>query len=419
VADRPPRIAAAADLALAGVNVALSLPVVYLGGLTVVAAIVSHRRRTPVVIEAPITRFVVIVPAHNEATTLPSMLASLAALDYPSSLVAIHVVADNCDDSTADIAHRLGAIVHERTDSANPGKGPALNWLVERLVERDESFDAAVFVDADTTVSSGFLRAFDRRLRAGAVAVQGNYGVREAFESTPAALRYCALACRHHARPLARTAIGGSCGLFGNAMAFRRDLVLDRRWTDHLVEDMEFQIELLLDGTHVEYEPDARVEAEMPHTFAASVSQHQRWEVGRVDMARRFVPRLLRRLVRPGPPTKVAVADSILDMATPPLSMLALASVASGGAGATSMLFAPTRLSRVNAFVGFAFVTTVCAHALVALRLVDAPPRAYRALLSAPKLAAWKLLLLMRSFTGVSPPAWTRTRRNAEARPTP
>src|SRR5262249_20313785 len=155
----------------------------------------------------------------------------------------------------------------------------------------------------------GFLAAMDRRFQAGAAAVQGYYGVRQAFDSTPSALRYCALACRHHARPLGRNAIGGSCGLFGNGMAFRRDVIETREWTDHLVEDMEFQLELLLAGVTVEYEPEAEVEAEMPTTFAASVTQHQRWETGRAQIARQYLPRLFQRLVKPGPARRVAVAD--------------------------------------------------------------------------------------------------------------
>ncbi len=219
------------------------------------------------------------------------MVTSALTQHYPRPLFAVHVVADNCVDATAELANAAGATAHERFDPDDRGKGPALNWLVRRLIERGEVFDVAVFVDADTTLDREFLRVLDDRFRQGAVAVQGQYLVREAFTSPSTALRFCSLASRHHARPLARTAIGGSCGLFGNGMAFSRDIVSDRRWTSHLVEDMEFQLELLLTGIRVDYEPLARLEAEMPDSLE-----------GQRDPA----PSLGARPVRHGPTLRLA-----------------------------------------------------------------------------------------------------------------
>jgi cellulose synthase/poly-beta-1,6-N-acetylglucosamine synthase-like glycosyltransferase len=49
-------------------------------------------------------RFAVVIPAHNEAATLPSLLAALERLDYPRSAYEVVVVADNCEDDTAALA---------------------------------------------------------------------------------------------------------------------------------------------------------------------------------------------------------------------------------------------------------------------------------------------------------------------------
>jgi len=271
-----------------------------------------------------------------------------------------------------------------------------------------------VFIDADTTVEADFLSVLDRRFQSGSVAVQGFYGVREAFESVPATLRYCALAARHHCRPLARTTIGGSCGLFGNGMAFSHELIVSRSWSAHLVEDLEFQLELLLEGIHVDYEPAARLEAEMPHTFEASVTQHQRWEVGRFDLIRRFVPSLLARVARPGDTGRVAAVDAATDLCVPPLSLLGATTAASAGAGAMLALVSPHR-TRPPLF-GLAMLATVCIHVLASLSLVGAPRRAYRSLLHAPRLAVWKMSILLRSMLGKNS-EWIRTTRNAEGAP--
>ena len=409
---RPARLLGGA--CLSAVNFALALPVGYLASLTVIAWIVRDRSHVRTGSHEPITRFAVIIPAHNEAATMPTMLASLASLDYPASLVTVHLIADNCADATASLAAAAGVEVHERFDPRNPGKGPALNWLMDRLVDRGDRFDAAVFVDADTSVSPHFLDALDRRFRAGAVAVQGHYGVRDAFTSTSTTLRYCALAGRHHLRPLARTALGGSCGLFGNGMALERELAINRRWTDHLVEDMEFQVELFLEGVHVDYEPNALIEAEMPDTLTSSASQHQRWELGRLDIARRYVPKLGRLITRDTTRRRLAACDMVADLVTPPLSLVAMATASSAVAGSAAACFAPSRTTRLNAVISVTLMTLLVLHVTTALRLIDAPREAYRALLHAPRLAAWKAGLLIRSLGRTGSADWTRTRRNDE-----
>ena len=153
---------------------------------------------------------------------------------------------------------------------------------------------AIVVVDADTLVDRHPLRVFDAHLGAGHRAVQGYYGVR-GVESGGAnvALRAAALSLRHYVRPLGRTALGASCGLYGNGMAFEAELFGSRTWSNHLTEDIEFQMELLLDGIPVAFAADAVIEAEMPATLAESQSQNERWERGRIELARRYVPRLV------------------------------------------------------------------------------------------------------------------------------
>jgi cellulose synthase/poly-beta-1,6-N-acetylglucosamine synthase-like glycosyltransferase len=356
---------------------------------------------------------VVLIPAHNEAASIGETLTSLVDQTYPAERFTVHVVADNCTDATARIAAQAGARVHERHDDSDRGKGPALNWLIQRVLADETGFDVAVFIDADTTVDREFLSAIDRAFVDGAVAVQGYYGVRRAFESVPSSLRFCALAARHHLRPSARCAIGGSCGLFGNGMAFRRELLADRPWRAHLVEDMQFQLDLLFKGVLVRYVPEARVEAEMPNTFAASVTQHQRWEQGRRQIVRQYWPRLVTAIVRGRPMKRVAATDCLADMTLPPLSVLGAGVAMSAVSGAVIHAIAPSRQTRRNALVGAGLVVGLAGHVLAALRLVNAPRAAYVALIRAPQLAAWKIGVMLHLVGNRADGSWVRTSRNA------
>lgn len=364
-------------------------------------------REHPAVV--PAQRLAVLVPAHDEEQLIGSTVASLVGQDYPAGRLAVHVVADNCTDRTAELAAAAGAEVHERTDPARPGKGPALEWLLDRLRRRGEPIDAFVFIDADTLAEPGFLEAVDRALAGGASVVQGHYAVRDAEASPVVAFRAAAFALRNYLRPLGRTTVGGTAGLFGNGMAFRADTMAQRQWSDHLTEDAELALDLLLDGTLVTFARGAMVVAEMPETLEAAESQHERWERGRLDLARRYVPSLMRRTVTGGPLPRRAYADAALEQLVPPLSIIVAATGAWAGLAMLARLV-PGRPLRVPGAVIVA--AGQAATVLSALKMVDAPPSLYRSLLSAPRMVAWKLGLMARVSTRPGEARWVRTARN-------
>jgi 1,2-diacylglycerol 3-beta-glucosyltransferase len=362
----------------------------------------------------PTSRFRVMIPAHNEQAVIHRGLQTLQLLDYPADLFEVHVVADNCSDDTADIVRRHGFTAHERVDAEHPGKGPALNWLFDRLDAAGDDFDAVVVVDADTSVHPDFLKAMDTALQAGHRAAQGYYGVLEPSASTSASIRYAALACRHHLRPAGRQRLGGSVGLYGNGMMFSRDLMQSFRWTGHLTEDMELQNELLLAGIKVAYVPGAAIAAEMPNTVAAATGQNERWERGRIEMAQRYVPELLRRVVTGPSSLRVAHVDAVLDHVTPPLSVLVAADAAALVGASSLAIFRGRRGDKLLLLFAASSCVVLVAHVLAALRAVGAPKSVYRSLLAAPRMIVWKLALWARVATKPEQATWERTTRNDE-----
>jgi cellulose synthase/poly-beta-1,6-N-acetylglucosamine synthase-like glycosyltransferase len=360
-------------------------------------------------------RFAILVPAHDEARLIGATVDSLTALDYPAGLASVHVVADNCADATAAIARTHGAEAHERHDPEHAGKGPALMWLLGRLEQRGDQYDAAVIVDADTIVSTNFLRVMDAKLQTGAQAAQAYYAVRDAEASPLAAFRAAALAARHFLRPLGRTALGGSAGLYGNGMTFRAEVFRRHRWSDHLTEDIELQLELLLEGHPIAFAPDAIVEAEMPTSIDASRSQHERWERGRLEIARRFLPQLVRQAMGAPGPRRLAATDAAFDQLMPPFSVLVAATAAWAMAMTIRAAASPGRRARGVAPVVAPVVvvlTVQAAYVLSALKMVSAPMAVYRSLLGAPRLVIWKVHLWLRMLMRRREVEWVRTARN-------
>ena len=216
-------------------------------------------------------------------------------------------------------------------------------------------------------------------------------------------------------RALGRTRLGGSCGLFGNGMAFDAAVLRGRQWSGHLTEDMEYQNELLLAGTRVVYAPGASIEAEMPDTLQGATGQNERWELGRLQMAKRYVPRLARRVAQRSSPTRRADIDAVLDHLVPPLSVLALLNAATLGSATLLRLLSRRRRGGTALALSSAGSAVVVGHVIAGLWTSDAPAWVYRSLSDAPKAVLWKARLWQRMVTSPTGVAWNRTARNIES----
>jgi cellulose synthase/poly-beta-1,6-N-acetylglucosamine synthase-like glycosyltransferase len=96
----------------------------------------------------------VLIPAHNEAVSLPLTLSSLLTQSHPPERVI--VVADNCTDATADVARQAGVEVFESVGNRQKKAG-ALNQALKRLLPGQGSNDLVMVMDADTLLDDGFL----------------------------------------------------------------------------------------------------------------------------------------------------------------------------------------------------------------------------------------------------------------------
>ena len=61
----------------------------------------------------PKLRYLVLVPAHNEEAVISGIIENLQTMDYPDELYDFYILADNCEDRTAEIARAMGANVLE------------------------------------------------------------------------------------------------------------------------------------------------------------------------------------------------------------------------------------------------------------------------------------------------------------------
>ena len=344
-----------------------------------------------------------LVPAHDEESTIGRLLESTRALEYPSALFEVCVVADNCTDRTAEVARAAGARVEERFDEHARGKGYALRWLLARLRERGGRYDAFVVLDADTVVAPDLLRRLDAHFEAGSQVVQVYYSVLNVGESPLATLRYVALAALHYLRPLGRSRLGLSAGLKGNGMGFLASVLDEYGWEWFtLAEDVELHLALVAAGLRVDFVPETTVLADMPVTYTQAESQNERWERGRIEMLRERGLGLVLDGIRHRDPVRL---DAVAEQLIPPLSVPV---VLGGAVLAGSVLFRARAAALLAAFG----VAGQLGYILAALALVRAPWRVYRSLAYAPGYIGWKVWLYGRSLGAKGGGAWIRTERN-------
>jgi len=393
-------------------EILLALPLLYL--LTVVVGAIKatlqkttfgHRAAAP---DLPATTFAIVVPAYNEESLIASTLESLAQLDYPSNLYAVHVIADNCTDRTAEIARSAGVHVHERSDAVDRGKGYALAWALGLLMQRPTHYDAYIILDADTVVEPALLRAFAAGLQRGARALQSHNAVLNANDSPTAALRWLALSLMNYIRPLGRNSWGGSSTLTGNGMCLTHEMLTLHPWRAFgLAEDYQYYLDAVASGERVLFVPDANVRSVMPNTPRQLQSQDLRWESLEPDSSR-WRHQIARRLFFDGIRRRdYARLDAFAELITPPLSVLA--------AGCALVLAASLALGTLpQILLALLLLGVLLAYVCSPFLLLRPPAGVYGALVFGPAYIARKLwvyfvLRRRRKHTGT----WVRTARAA------
>src|SRR5438093_9761384 len=112
----------ALDLVLAVLGGLLALAALYLLVPAVVALFYRDREWS----SRAETDVVVLIPAHDEESTIAHCVLSFEGQTYPRDRFQVAVIADNCTDDTASVATKAGAEVLVRHEPDARGKGRAL-----------------------------------------------------------------------------------------------------------------------------------------------------------------------------------------------------------------------------------------------------------------------------------------------------
>ena len=240
--------------------------------------------------------FALLIAAHNEEAVIAELVQSLKQQKYPDDKYEIFVVADNCDDRTAEFSRKAGAKVLERFDTENRGKGFAMEYAFEKIFAMEENYEYFCVFDADNLVREDFLEKMNSKINEGYRAVQGYLDSKNPTDTWLTFSYSLWYWINNRLTQLARCNLGLGCRLGGTGFAVEAQLIHEFGWgATCLAEDIEFTLKLALQDIKVGWAHDAVVYDEKPTHLGVSMKQRKRWAQGISDVSVRYIKPLIKK----------------------------------------------------------------------------------------------------------------------------
>ena len=250
----------------------------------------------------PESRFLVLVPAHNEEKVIGDIIQNLNDMDYPKELYDFYIIADNCTDNTAEVARNLGAKVIEtrkESEDAPTGKPIALKKALQAVGDYQDRYDLMMIFDADNLMDTNMFREVNSQYldKGKPDFIQCYLGAKNK-KGVVAWFYYTGYTLTNRFFDLAKYRLGLNCAIGGTGFAMTTSYLYKRGgWTTtSLIEDFEIQVEATLEGRRILWNHPTRVYDEKPTSLLASIRQKIRWGQGHWYVALHNTGKLFRAL---------------------------------------------------------------------------------------------------------------------------
>jgi cellulose synthase/poly-beta-1,6-N-acetylglucosamine synthase-like glycosyltransferase len=356
-------------------------------------------------------RLAIALPAHNEEAVIGASVRRLLQCDYPPECFDVHVVADYCTDGTAVTAAAAGALAHRRETGPRGRKGYALGWLFQHLLADPKMYDAIIVFDADSQVDAQFLTQAIITLNSGAQVVQGRHVISNPSTSIFSALADADMRLNNRIRNQAKTNLGLSARLMGDAMCFHRHVLETHPWSqaNSLTEDREYGIYLATQGVRVVFASNAVSAGQATARWKDATSQRLRWYGGVFELQKRYLLQLIIVAFRRANATAL---DLALELLLPSFSTLTILAVIAALATGALVAFGLAPWGMFGAAVGLTLFAV--AFPFIGLATEGAPASTYRALLYGPAYVLWRFWIGVKATSRRGNVQWVRTRRAEE-----
>ena len=348
------------------------------------------------------TRILFLVPAHNESLLIGKCVSSLIGMSRFKSNFDVVVIADNCDDDTADIAAASGARVLKRNDPANAGKPAAIQWALERLA--GEPFDAVTIIDADTIVDSQFADALADFAPLRDKAIQTYNGIGNERDSWLTELGGLLVRVRYDGQFLLKRRAGLNCPM-ANGMTMGTNLLRRAGWaSESLTENWELYARWTALGERIEFAPMAKLASQEAKSMEQSATQRRRWQAGRLLVLRQYAISILcsRRI------NLLQKSDALAELSAPGPVLHAAVGVLLTAA----FIFIPGQLATLVTAMFAASLLPNAAWTIIVLRREPNRGELVLALARLPFYAVWRIGIALMAISTARRGSWLRSPRH-------
>ncbi len=247
-------------------------------------------------------KFAAVISARNERDVIGNLISSIKNQNYPKDKLDVFVIADNCTDDTAEVARQAGAIVYERFNKAQVGKGYALDWLFDIIKKEhaDDGYEGYMIFDADNVLDKNYVKEMNKVFDNGYDCLT-SYRNSKNFDDNWISAGYSIWFLRE-ARYLnnSRMQLGTSCAVSGTGFLVSSKIIEQNGgWIHHLLtEDIEFTCDSVSKGIKIGYAAKAMLYDEQPTTFKQSYTQRLRWAKGFYQVFAHYGGKLLRGIFK-------------------------------------------------------------------------------------------------------------------------
>lgn len=230
-------------------------------------------------------KYAILIAARNEKYVIGNLLDSINKQDYPKELLKVFVVADNCDDNTAEIARKYGAVCYERFDNEHRTKGFALEYLLDKIEEDygRMNFEGYFIFDADNLLKKNFISKMNDAFDSGEKIIT-SYRNTKNFDENWIASTYAlhwirSIRTNHRARSVLRLATN----IQGTGFLFSNEIVKNGWHYTSLTEDRALTADAVAQGYKISYQDEAEFYDEQPVSLKVALRQRLRWSKGHLQ----------------------------------------------------------------------------------------------------------------------------------------